>query len=279
MTAALADAAPSRPSVLKIALLHLEPQLGELDSNCGLCESAMEAAAAAGAKWILTPELGLTGYRFDQSPKLGGNTDWIKPGPDRWVERLRSASTRLGVTLFLGHLERDATDGHCYNTVFAIGPNGAILGRHRKINTIPIAEGWSTPGSTPAPIMVDDISVGVLICADSWPPTHANTLAKQGAQILFSSATWPPKPHGPETCWQQRTRDTGLPLLVCNRTGIEKDFDMRDSESVVVSNGKRLLRHSSEHSSIVLVDWDLANRTLVRHEKLRLGSGGGWLAA
>jgi predicted amidohydrolase len=259
--AARADAPP-----LKIALLHLEPELGELDRNCALYEQAMARAKEAGARWVLTPELGLTGYHFDRS--IG--TKWIQPGPDKWTQRLQNTAARLGVTLFLGHVELDTTDGKRYNTVFVISPEGRVLGRHRKINTIPVSEGWSTPGKNATPVSVDGRSVGILICADSWPPDHAQSLARKGAQILVSSATWPPEPHGPEKCWEQRTVDTGLPLFVCNRTGVEGDFDMRASESVVVNKGVRLLRHRSDHSSILLVEWDFAGRTLLRHSALNL---------
>ncbi len=259
--------APNQPpSTLKIAMLHLEPQLGELDRNSDLFETAMTAAANAGAAWIMTPELGLTGYRFDL--KIG--TDWIKPGPDRWVQRLSAVASRLGVTLFLGHLELDASGGKRYNTVFVIGPDGAILGRHRKINTIPVSEAWSTRGPDASPVMVRKKQVGVLICADAWPPDHAQRLAKGGAEILISSATWPPEPHGPEKCWEQRTRDTGLPLFVCNRTGIERDFDIRKAESVVVARGQRLVRHASEHSSVLLVDWDLGAKQVRNQSVLHL---------
>ena len=259
--AALATScAPSQTGLLKVAMLHLEPRIGEMDRNCDLYGHAMETAARAGAEWILTPELGLTGYRFD----LAIGTDWIRPSPDEWVNRLRKTAARLGVTLFLGHLELDAADGKRYNTVFVIGPDGSILGRHRKMNVIPVSEAWSTPGSGVAPVRAGDIDVGILICADAWPEEHARGLKAKGADLLVSSATWAPEPHGPETCWEQRTLDTGLPLMVCNRTGVERDFDMRASESVVVAGGKRLVRHTSEHSSVLLVEWDLRERAVAR---------------
>lgn len=264
LLAASPQAARAQSAQMTVAMLHLEPAVGDLDGNCDLYESAIAAAAESGADWILTPELGLTGYRFD----LAIGTDWIEPGPDRWTERLRQAAAKHGITLFLGHLEMDPADGKRYNTVFVIDPQGTIIGRHRKINTIPVSEEWSTPGSASQPVAVGSLSAGILICADSWPPDHARSLADQGAEILVSCATWPPEPHGPETCWEQRTLDTGLPLFVCNRTGVERDFDIRDAESVVVKGGRRVIRHASEHSSILLVDWDVASEEVVESKAL-----------
>src|SRR5262249_8214672 len=127
--AAAASAASVRAEAqpLKIAMLHLEPELGELDRNCSLYERAIARPKDAGARWVLTPELGLTGYHFDRA--IG--TTWIHPGPDKWTHRLQETAARFGVTLFLGHLELDPTDGKRYNTVFVINPQGKLLGRHR----------------------------------------------------------------------------------------------------------------------------------------------------
>jgi 5-aminopentanamidase len=251
---------------IELAMLHLEPQLGELDANTDLYERAIGRAAKAGANWILTPELGLTGYYFVR--KIG--TDWIKPGVDRWVERIQRTAARYRVTIFLGHLELDSADANLYNTMFVIGRDGEILGRHRKINTIPISEAWSKPGKPTSPIRVDNCAVGALICADAWLREPASALADDGAEVLISSATWPPKPHGPERCWEQRTIDTGLPLFVCNRTGVEFDFDMRDGESVIVNAGQRLVRHISAHSSILLAEWEFRSQLVTRHSAIRL---------
>ncbi len=47
---------------IRVALLHLEPCLGEVEQNRRLIERAIRQAAAGGANWIVTPELCLCGY-------------------------------------------------------------------------------------------------------------------------------------------------------------------------------------------------------------------------
>ena len=66
-------------STLCIAFLHLAPCLRDLQANRRLIDRAVTAAATAGARWILTPELCLCGYDFTDD--LG--TAWIVPPPIR----------------------------------------------------------------------------------------------------------------------------------------------------------------------------------------------------
>lgn len=253
------------PQPLKIALLHLNPKLGELDSNLALVEAGIHQAAKLGAQWIVTPELSLTGYRFDKAIGI----DWIADGPDQRVRQLQQLADRLDITLFLSHLEKsgsgsqDPQQADSYNTLFVIDPQGEIIARHRKINTIPVSEAWSTPGTLATVAKIGSLKVGLLICADAWPQKHARALQQQGADLIISSANWPPGQYGPKDVWELRSKETGLPLFINNRTGIEGTFDMRKAQSVVAFNGQRLLQHASEDSSLVLVEWNIQQQQLV----------------
>jgi N-carbamoylputrescine amidase len=170
---------------------------------------------------------------------------------------------QLRVTVFLSCPERDEPTGKLYNTVFVIGSDGTCLGTHRKVHVLPGAEAWASPGETAVPILVPPLSVGILICADAYTPAIARRLHAEGAQLLVSPAAWPPWPHGPDGAWEQRTRETGLPLFVCNRTGMDQSFSFMEAESVVVKDGERLLAFRSPHSTVICVEWDVDAQTLV----------------
>lgn len=246
--------------ILRIALLHLAPIPGDLSHNRSLIEQAVATAAALGAEWIILPELSSTGYSF--ADIIG--TDWIMVQPDPWMTRLCQRVKKLRVTVFLSHPERDAQTNKLYNTVFVIDPDGNITGKHRKINTLRVgSEAWSTPGEQAACVSVSPFkTVGILICADAYSPRICASLQGQGAQFLVSSAAWAPGLHGPNGEWERCTQDTGLPLIVCNRTGVDRTLDFTRAESVVVKDGKRLLSFSSEHSAIVLLHWNLDTQSL-----------------
>jgi 5-aminopentanamidase len=249
---------------LRIALLHLSPVPGDLTGNRRLVEKAVIAAARLGATWIITPELILTGYTFADS--IG--TKWILPQPDSWMTHMSRLAARLRVTLFLSCPEQDRISRKLYNSLFVIASNGALLGTHRKINTLRVgSEAWSTPGTQVVAISVPPFTrVGMLICADAYTSEIAHNLRNQGAQLLVSSAAWAPGLHGPNGEWERCTRDTGLPLLVCNRTGPDKTLDFRQAESVVAKDGKRLLSLSSARSAIFAIEWDVKTQTLATQE-------------
>lgn len=253
---------------LRIGLVHLAPTQGAPEANCRLVEAALDHAAEAGATWVVTPELCLTGYDF--VGHLG--TDWISSGDtDPWVGRLHARATQLGLTLFLSHPERDPESGRCHNAVFVLGASGARRGAHRKINTLPGIEGWSSKGESAVPVRVGSLAVGLLVCADAWRPGIAHALKEGGAQLLLSPAAWPPEPHGPEDCWARRSAETGLPLFVCNRTGQETSLSFADAETAVFVDGARVVSFREARSAMVVVGWSFAVGRVVGHVVRGLG--------
>ena len=255
---------------LRIALLHLAPRPGEVAHNRKLIETAVIQAAQLGASWIITPELCVSGYTFADA--IG--TDWILPKPDPWMKNIADLIARLNVTVFMSVPERDPHTHSLHNSVCVIAPDGSFIGCHRKINTLRVgSESWSTPGErvTPFPVPPFD-RVGILICADAFSPHIAKRLHAEGAQLLVSSAAWAPGLHGPNGEWERCTSDTGLPLLVCNRTGRDRTLDFTNAESVVVKDGRRLMSMSSQQSAIFIIDWDVTAHNVIttQYERIAL---------
>ena len=172
---------------------------------------------------------------------------------------------RLHVTVFLSHPERDPQTAKLHNSVFVIAADGTILGTHRKINTLRVGdEAWSSPGTGSPPSPRSRFA--------GWAFSSVRTrirrglprsLQAQGAELLVSSAAWAPGFHGPDGEWERCTRDTGLPLFVCNRTGPDRTLDFTGAESVIVKDGERLLTFRSERSAMFTIEWDLTTQTLV----------------
>lgn len=239
----------------RIALLHLSILPGAIERNRAMIVQAVQQAAAAGAQWIMTPELAVCGLQF--AHVLG--TDWIQPQPDAWMERFCRLVKRLQRTVFLSCPERDQQG--LYNSVFIINPRGEIVGKHRKIHVASDSLSWSSPGDGVVPVECDGIRVGVLICSDVYTPDLAAALKSQGANILLSPASWGPGIHGPNGEWEERTRETGLPLIVCNRTGTERTLEFSKAPSLVVKNGTRRLSHTSDRSAVLTFDWNFTTMT------------------
>ena len=171
------------------------------------------------------------------------------------------------MTVFLSHPERDLESGKLYNSVFVINGQGEIVGKHRKIKALHGAEAWSSPGWEIEPIEADGIKAGILVCADGYKNDVASVLKDKGAQVLVSPSAWGPGECGPDGEWVQRTKDTGLPMMVCNRSGGEgDDLDYSLAESVVAHGGETLLLATSKRSVVLSFDWDMVNMKLLSSE-------------
>ena len=248
---------------LRISLLHVAPILNQISHNRMLLEAALKTAAKDGAQWAITPELCVPGYLFDRH--IG--TDWILPQPDPWMLSFCKLVKALKMTVFLPHPERDLESGKLYNSVFVVNRDGEIAGKHRKIKALHGAEAWSSPGWEIEPVEVDGVKTGILICSDGYKNDVAQVLKDKGAKVLVSPAAWGPGECGPDGEWVQRTRDTGLPILVCNRSGGEgDDLDYSMAESVVAHGGETLLVATSKRSVVLSFDWDMDKMRLLSSE-------------
>jgi N-carbamoylputrescine amidase len=236
------------------------PIPGDIRRNRSLIERGIHLAATSGADWVVTPEFGVCGYGFVE--RIG--TEWILPQPDRWMRNFCRLVATLKMTIFLCHPERDRQTGRLHNTLFAIDSDGKLAGKHRKINVLPGSESWATGGVNARSILVDGMHVGMLVCADVCTPGIYNHLKLQGAEVLVSGASWGLGPYEPNGEWEQCSLETGLPLFVCNRTGVDTSLDFSGAETVIVQGGRRLLSFHSCESAVLLVEWDRERRITAR---------------
>ncbi|PPD58312.1 carbon-nitrogen hydrolase family protein [Dehalogenimonas etheniformans] len=238
---------------MKVAMLHMDPEPGAIEANRILVEELIRSVARLGATIILTPELCIPGYFFQDIV----GSDWIMPQPDEWMTKIVALSWEFDILIFLSYPERDASSGKCYNTVFAID-KGRIAGKHRKIEVHPGAEEkWSSPGRETEPVRVSGKKIGILICADTLNTQHGVSLAKKDAELLIVNAAWGHR-FPPMEYWKKLSIETDLPLWACNRTGIERNVDWTKGESTVIIGGQPVFSYAGD-PAVLLFDWDLAS--------------------
>jgi nitrilase len=165
----------------------------------------LEEAAAGGARLVSFPEAWVPGY-----------PEWIwglRPGNDfeltsdihaRLVENavdlksdqlkpIQAAARRLKLTVSMGIHERDGefSRGTLYNTVILIGPDGALINRHRKLMpTNPERMVWGTGDATGLRVSETPSGrVGALICWENYMPLARFSIFAQGCEI-YIAPTW-----------------------------------------------------------------------------------------
>lgn len=102
----------------------------------------VQQAADGGAKIAVFPEAFIPGTPIwiDSQPIWDGDGDWyamlvdqavVVPGPV--TESLGAAARAAGVYVVIGVQEREPHGATIYNTTLYLGPDGALLGKHRKL--------------------------------------------------------------------------------------------------------------------------------------------------
>lgn len=240
-----------------IALLHLASRPGALDHNKRLIEKAATQASALGARLIVTPELCLSGYAFRDA--IG--TGWIVEQQAALLDWAARLARRCDAFLVLGQPEADGEV--LFNSMIVVGPDGGVLGRHRKIAVLRVgAESWSTAGDRPTVVDLPAIGrIGLFVCADMYSKRLVAETAARGCDLLLSSAAWAPGEHGPSGEWEWASRETQRPVLVCNRTGRDA-LDFTGARTVAAIDGTLAFTHAAVDDSIVLVDWTAPARAM-----------------
>jgi len=113
---------------------------------------------------------------------------------------LRRALAEHGAFLLTGASRYEVREGDVAyrNTVYLLGPDGDVLGRHDKTRLMPFAEygplgdtlraetALYEPGDTLQPLEGPMARLGVLICGESLFPAVARRLAASGAELLVN---------------------------------------------------------------------------------------------
>lgn len=233
----------------KIALIHFNPKLRDLNTNIANLTDRIREAFANGANIVVTPELSTTGYSItgDQVSKGLG----IK-SPFKELNQIQMLAGNYRGYVFIGIAEL-AADGKLYNSVAVFGPTGLItVERKRGIAT------WNVRGDVPfITIPTPFGTLGTTICSDIYLPDWMRILTLKGANIVITPANWWGE-SGQEEVWQTRAREDGVWLIVTNRWGNEVDdrynppftYDMNDARSEVISpQGKVVLSYRAKDSA------------------------------
>ncbi len=159
-------------------------------------EDLVVAATSSGASLVVFPEAFVGGYPKGHGfgAVVGSRTeagrDWFRryyeaaidlPGPES--DRLGRLAKEHAVTLSVGLIERDG--GTLYCTVAFYGPDGSMLGKHRKL--MPTAAErlvWGFgDGSTMPVVDTPAGKVGAAICWENYLPLYRTTLYAKGVQV------------------------------------------------------------------------------------------------
>jgi N-carbamoylputrescine amidase len=270
----------------KILPVGLVQQSCSSDRGHNLAESikGIRAAAKGGAKLVLLQELH-TGLYFCQTEDTNV-FDMAEAIPGPSTQELGAVAKELGVVIVASLFEKRAA-GIYHNTAAVLEKDGSLAGTYRKMH-IPDDPGYYekfyfTPGDLGFnPIQTSVGKLGVLVCWDQWYPEGARLMALAGAELLLypTAIGWVEEDDAAEQARQREAWITiqrahavanGLPVLVCNRVGFEKDpsdvgggINFWGSSFIAGPQGEILAQADNETPQVLNAEIDLGRSETVR---------------
>lgn len=222
----------SSSETARVAVVQAAPVPFDTDATLDRVAERTAEAAGQGAELVVFPEAYVGGYPWGLAfgTAVGGRSEagrrtWERywrsaiavPGPG--ADRLAAVAEEHGVHLAVGVVERDSTHsgGTLFCTLLFFGPDGSLLGKHRKLKPT-AAERliWGEGDGSTMPVIDTPLGkLGGLICWENYMPLARMAMYGKGVE-LYLAPTADARPR-----WQSTLQHIALEgrcfVLGCNQ--------------------------------------------------------------
>lgn len=186
-------------SMVRVAVVQDCPVIFDAMASAAKAAELTRRAGEQGARLVLFPEAFISGYPkgWDFGARVGmrkpnGREDFRLyfegsievPGPATRI--LGEAAKDAGVYLTIGVMEREG--GTLYCTALFFGPDGSLLGKHRKL--MPTAMErlvWGFGDGSTMPVIDTEVGkIGAVICWENYMPMLRMYMYSQGVQLYLA---------------------------------------------------------------------------------------------
>lgn len=229
-------------------------------------------AAAAGAKWILLPEVFSYHGPYDRLAEMA------EPEQGPLNQRLAALAKELGVTIFAGSVPelpspgeqraKDSTSSssvtRVYNTQYVFGPTGDLIAKYRKVHLFNLTGEGESPtynesmgylaGNQIVTAVIDGWRVGFATCYDlRFPAFFYQMTAKTPVDILVVPSAFTKKTG--EAHWQlllqARAVECQCFLFSANQTGEHSPGKESFGHSLIIDPWGKILADSGLDTGII----------------------------
>jgi nitrilase len=243
----------SRLERFKVAVVQASPVVFDRERTLKKVHALSEDAARKGARLVVFPEAFVSAYPrgLDFGAVFGSRTDtgreqfrryWESsvdvPGPA--VDALGRTAKSFDIYLVIGVIERDG--GTLYCTVLFFAPDGAYLGKHRKV--MPTASErlvWGFGDGSTMPVFDTPLGkVGAVICWENYLPLMRAAMYAKGIELYCAPTA------DPRDSWIASMRHIAVEgrcfVLSCNQFNRRRDFPadygaLGDNPDAIVTRG------------------------------------------
>ncbi|WCN39187.1 carbon-nitrogen hydrolase family protein [Aneurinibacillus uraniidurans] len=273
---------------VRVAVIQAASVMMDREATTQKAVTLIYEAAEKGANLVVFPEAFIPGYPRGLSfgTKIGtrsesGRKDWLRywensvPIPGETTDILGEAARKANVYVVIGIIERDqeSSAGTVYCTMVYFGPDGKIVGKHRKLKPtgserLIWGEG---DGSTLPVIQTPFGKIGGLICWENYMPLARTAMYAKGVDIYIA-----PTADARDT-WQSTIRHIAVEgrcfVLSCNQFFTKAMYPQdlacydelisspeemsRGGSAIIGPLGEYIVEPVFGHEDILLADLDL----------------------
>ena len=262
---------PSDAPAVKVALLQMNPTVGDLAGNAASLVEVARRAYAAGARLVIAPELALTGYPPED---LLLRPAFMRACANALADITAQLSGLEGLHVVVGHPHQFGERGDVRSKSHAVQLRfnaASVIAGGRVIATyckreLPnyqvfderryFASGRDA-GQGAVVFEAGGCRFGLLICEDAWFNEPARSAKAAGAQALVVINASPfhlGKNEEREARMADRARDVGLPLLYTHLVGGQDEVVFDGGSFAVDARGTLAARAPLFTEALMLVD-------------------------
>ncbi len=234
-----------------------------VEENVRDAEALVREAAAAGAHYVLTPEM--TNILCKDRALLLASTHGEEDNPTR--AHFASLARELGLYLHIGSMAVKLGPDQVANRGYLIGPDGAVLARYDKIHMfdveLPGGERYQEsalyrPGGEAVVADLPYARIGMSVCYDVRFPNLYHALATNGAAVLAIPAAFTQTTG--EAHWhvllRARAIETGSYVIAAAQGGHHQDGRDTYGHSMIIDPWGRILAEAGTEPGIVVAAID-----------------------
>src|SRR3954447_3680557 len=249
---------------VRVAVIQAASIFMDRDATLEKAVRLIKQAGEKGARIVVFPEAFIPAYprglsfgTIIGSRTDDGRKDWYRywensiPVPGEATELLGEAAREAGVYLVMGVIERESefSGGTLYCSVLFFGPDGVLLGKHRKLKpTAAERIVWGEGDGSTLPVFDTPYGkIGALICWENYMPLARAAMYAQGVQIYIA-----PTADARET-WQSTIRHIAMEgrcFVLSSNQYVTKDMypkdlacynDLESSPEVMCTGGSAIV--------------------------------------
>jgi predicted amidohydrolase len=221
-----------------VACCQLAPRFGELEANRAATCAAITAAADAGARVVVLPELAVSGYAFAGAEEARALAE---PADGPTVAAWAALARERDLVVVGGLCERD---GDTLRNSAVLVDAGGLRAVYRKTHLWDREDLVFAAGADAPPVVETAVGrIGIVVCYDLEFPEWVRLPALAGADLLCAPVNWPaaPRPAGERPSEVVRVQAAAavnrMFIAACDRTGSERGVDWVGGSVIVDPDG------------------------------------------